>query len=93
MRTAMPYLERDLPIEERPKLEEMSLLLIFDHMTRAAAILLCILTELQAYFKFDGARINERLLEVWNVLMTAPEVKDLFDSRYAHLMQDRGINP
>ena len=40
MRTAMPYLERDLPIEERPKLEEMSLLLIFDHMTRAAAILL-----------------------------------------------------
>src|SRR5579864_3901064 len=53
MHTAMPYLERDLPIEERPKLEERSLLLIFDHMARAAAILLCILTELQGYFRFD----------------------------------------
>lgn len=93
MRMALPYLEHDLPIDERPKLEEMSLLLIFDHMARAAAILLCILTELQAYFRFDGARINQRLLEVWNVVKAAPDVKDLLDSRYAKLMQDRGITP
>jgi hypothetical protein len=92
LRTAMPYLERDLPIEERPKLEELSLLLIFGHIGRAAAILLCILTELQAYFRFDGARINERLHEVWNVLTPAPEIRDLFDSRYAQLMKDKGIN-
>jgi hypothetical protein len=93
LRTSMPYLERDLPIDERPRLEEKSLLLIFDHIARAAAILLCILTELQAYFRFDGARINERLLEVWSVLKAAPEVKDLLDSRYTQLMQKRGISP
>ncbi|MGC2450323.1 MAG: hypothetical protein WA477_21920 [Candidatus Sulfotelmatobacter sp.] len=93
MRIALPYLEHDLPIDERPKLEERSLLLIFDHMARAAAILLCILTELQACFRFDGARINQRLLEVWDVLQAAPEVKDLLDSRYEKLMQDRGIVP
>ena len=91
--TAMPYLERDLPIEERPKLDEVSLRHIFVHMARSAAILLCILTELQAYFRFDGARINARLDEMWNVLAAAPEIKDLFDSRYARLMQDKGIRP
>ena len=62
-------------------------------LTRASAILLCILTELQAFFRFDGARINERLHEVWNALMPAPEVKDLYDSRYAELMKRSGIEP
>lgn len=93
MQTAMPYLEHDLPIEERSKLEEMSLRRIFDHMAQAAAILLCILTELQAYFRFDGARINERLHCVWDVLVPAPEVRDLYDARYAELMKNTGINP
>ncbi len=91
LRTAMFYLERDMPHEERPKIEEVSLGLIFSHMTRAYAILLCILTELQAFFRFDGARINARLHEIWNALLPAPEVKDLYDSRYAELMASRGI--
>jgi hypothetical protein len=39
MLTAMPYLEHDLPHEDRPKLEEASLRRIFDHMARASAIL------------------------------------------------------
>jgi hypothetical protein len=91
MQTAMSYLEHDLPPEERPRLEQKSLQALFFHMARAAAILLCVLTELQAHFRFDGARINERLHEIWNVLVAAPEVKDLFDSRYSRLMQDQGI--
>jgi hypothetical protein len=93
MQIAMSYLEHDVPPEERPGLEEKSLRAIFGHMARASAILLCILTELQAYFKFEGARINERVHNVWSALTPAPEVKDLFDSRYAQLMQRRGINP
>lgn len=88
MHTAMAYLEHDLPPDERPKLDDVFLRAIFSHMARASAILLCILTELQAYFRFDGARINERLLEIWDVLVSAPEVKDLFDLRCAKLMQD-----
>jgi len=91
MRTAMPFLEHDLPHEERPRLEEASLLNIFHHMARASAVLLCIVTELQAFFGFDGARINERLCAVWDALLPAPEVKDLYDSRYAQLMRERGI--
>jgi hypothetical protein len=91
LRTALFYLERDMPHEDRPKIEEASMNLIFSHMTRACAILLCILTELQAFFRFEGARINERLREIWDALLSAPEVKDLYDSRYEHLMKDKGI--
>jgi hypothetical protein len=93
MQIAMSYLEHDLPPEERAGLEEKSLRAIFGHMARSSAILLCILTELQAHFKFDCARINERIHAVWDALRPAPEVKDLFDSRYGQLMQDRGIGP
>jgi hypothetical protein len=91
LNTAMAYLEHDLPHEARPKVDENSLMTIFSHMGRAAAILLCILTELQSYFRFDGARINDRLHEIWDALLPVSEVKDLFDSRYAKLMQDKGI--
>lgn len=66
---------------------------IAQHVSRAAAILLCTLTELQAHFKFDGARINERLHQVWNALLRVPEIKELYDERYAQLMRDKGINP
>ena len=59
--------------------------LLFMHITRAAAMLLCIVTEIQAYFRFDGARINERIHEVWQALKPAFEVKDLYDQRYGQL--------
>jgi hypothetical protein len=52
-------------------------------------------TELQAYLRFDdsGARINERIHEVWNALMPTFTVKQLYDSRYRQLMEEKGINP
>jgi hypothetical protein len=61
------------------------------HVSRAAAIQLCTLTELQAHFRFDGARINERLHQVWDALLPVPEIKELYDQRYAQLMLDKGI--
>jgi hypothetical protein len=30
---------------------------------------------------------------VWVALSVAPEIKDLFDQRYADLMKEKGINP
>jgi alanine dehydrogenase len=63
------------------------------HIGRAAGILLCIVTELQAYFHFDdnGARVNERIHEMWNALMPVFEVKELYDEHYQQLMASRGI--
>jgi hypothetical protein len=54
-------------------------------------MLLCIVTEVQAYFRFDGARINERIHEVWQALKPAFEVKELYDQRYGQLMKSTRI--
>ena len=51
------------------------------------------ITEVQAYFCFDGAHINQRLHTVWNALIRVPEIKELYDERYAKLMKDKGIDP
>jgi hypothetical protein len=65
------------------------------HFSQLAGILISVVTELQAYFRFDdaGARINERIHEVWNALLPRFTVKELYDGRYAKLMEDRGIKP
>jgi hypothetical protein len=83
----------DLPHEDRPKVDEIFQVALSIHLPRVSAILLIILTEVQTHFKFDGARINQRLHEVWVALSVAPEIKDLFDQRYADLMKEKGINP
>jgi hypothetical protein len=82
----------DLPHEHRPMLEASGERMIFWHIARVSAILLCTLTEVQAYFKFEGARINQRLHEIWKALVPVSEIKELYDERYDKLMQDKGIN-
>lgn len=84
---------KDLPHEDRPKVDIASDWMISLHISRVAAILLCMLTELQSYCRFDGARINQRLHEVWNALLLVPEIKELYDERYAELMKEKGIHP
>jgi hypothetical protein len=90
--TALIYTSKDIPHEYRSLVDDTLETTISIHIPRLSAVLLCMLTEVQAYFRFDGARINQRLHEVWNALLVAPEVKELYDERYAQLMQDRGIN-
>jgi len=65
------------------------------HIMRAAAVLLCIVTELQAHFLFDddGAQIHPRIHAIWNALLPVFEVKELYSERYEQLMKDRRINP
>jgi len=91
--TAAFFTTSDIPYEEQTQFEDVSEKMISMHIIRVAAILLCTLTEIQAHFRFDGARINERLHEVWNALIPALEVKELYDLRYSKLMRDRGIDP
>ena len=84
---------KDLRHEDRPALEDWGERMIAYHIARVAAILLCTLTEVQAHFQFSGARINQRLHDVWSALAPVPEIKELYDERYAKLMLDKGINP
>ena len=55
--------------------------------------MLCIVTELQAYFHFEGANINERSHKMWNALMPTFVVKELHSERYEQLMKDKRIDP
>ncbi len=92
---ALFYMEDSVPVDERHKISDSQPLVMSTHLSRAAAVLLCIVTELQSHFRFDddGARINERINEMWSALVPIPEIKELYDERYKQLMKDRGINP
>jgi hypothetical protein len=93
MPVAMYYIPDSMPFEERPKLDEVHPVILSLHLGRAAAVLLCIATELQAYFHFDGARIGERIHRMWAALLPAFDAKELYNERYLQLMKDRHINP
>lgn len=83
---------KDLPHKHRPSVDSATDGMISLHIARVAAILLCMLTEVQVSCGFDGTRINHRLHELWNILIVVPEIKELYDERYSQLMKERGIH-
>jgi len=85
------YMNDFLPLEKRDKLDDTYHLFLSTHIGRSATVLLCMLTEIQAYCRFDGARINERICSVWASLLPFPTTKELYDGRYSKLMKERGI--
>ncbi len=91
MLTGVFFIPDKFPHEQRPKIDEAHLGMVFLHLSRVAAILLCIITEIQAHFKFDGANINERIHEMWNVLIPVAEIQELYRDRYERLMHERNI--
>jgi hypothetical protein len=92
--TALFYLPDKIPHENREHFHTVIVdRMIGTHIFRTAAVLLCTLTEVQAHFQFEGANINNRLHEVWDALIPVPEIRELYDTRYAQLMKDKGITP
>jgi len=84
---AMYLVTKELPHDDRPRVDQASERIISRDISRVAGILLCTLTEVQAHCRFDGARIDERLREIWNALLPIPEIKELYDERYAKLLR------
>ena len=66
------------PHEQRPDDDSHLLIAGVPHLAQSAGILLSIVTELQAYFRFEGADINERIHKMWNALMPTFVVKELY---------------
>jgi hypothetical protein len=85
------YMSDFMPHDSRPKVDESYELFVSTHIGRAATVLLCIITELQAYCRFDGANINERIRKIWDALTPLFEAKELYDGRYSQLMLERRI--
>jgi hypothetical protein len=80
-----------LPHADRPKFDARFLKFLTRHIGRAATVLLCISTELQEYFRFEGHGINERIGKIWAALMPLLEAKELYEEHYAALMREKGI--
>lgn len=83
-----PFIARDyLPHEMRTsKLDNYRLRLFFMHFARAAALLLCLLTEIQHHFRFQGSNVDRRIREIWTAMLPIYEVKELYDFRYGLLI-------
>jgi hypothetical protein len=86
------YLTDLLPHEVRPKITDSYDIFLSTHIGRAALILLCIITEIQAHARFQGHKIDERIVNIWEALMSLYDAKELYDGHYAMLMADRGIS-
>jgi len=80
------------PHEQRPEFDKMYKAFVTLHIGRAATILLSLVTELQLFFKFDGADINNRIQKMWAALAGLFEANELYSKRYAELMKKRGIS-
>jgi hypothetical protein len=80
-----------LPHDIRPKVNAQYVDFLTRHTGRAATVLLCISTEIQGYFSFDGANINNRIREMWGALTNLFEAKELYDEHYSAIMKAKGI--
>ena len=80
-----------LPHEDRPNVEAMYDLFLIKHVGQVVTVLLGLVTEIQRYFRFDGADINNRIEDMWIALMGLFEAKELYEERYSALMKENGI--
>lgn len=86
------YLLQDrAPHEKREDIQNRAELDMSNHMGRAAGLLLSLLTEIQAKFKFEGHNINKRLHKAWRDVQPFFEIKELYDNRYKLLMEQSNI--
>jgi len=86
------YYTRDfLPHAQRPKIDASYDMYLSGHIGRAATVLLCMITELQAYCRFEGANINERICKLWKALIPLFEANELYEERYLQLMKAQRI--
>ncbi len=74
----------DLSKDERAEQEKDALpRLMTSHISRTSFLLLCLISELQNYFKFSG-NIELRILSLWHTFIPYfPEAKDIFERRYS----------
>jgi hypothetical protein len=90
-----PFIATDrFPHEKRDDvLDDMVLRQLTMHYGRAAGILLCLLTEIQHFYKFNGSDIDKRLSEIWTAMLPLYEVRELFDYRYWALLREPVTEP
>ena len=80
-----------VPSEKRDQLNEAVDLNVAMHYGRAAGVLLCALSEIQHFFKFDSADIDQRLRDLWEAMVPVYELREFYDYRYNSLLRVRKV--
>lgn len=85
-----PFIATDsLPHDKRDIVkDDIVLRSLTMHYGRTAGILLCLLTEIQHFFRFDGADIDKRLAQIWSAMIPLYEVRELYDFRYNVMLKE-----
>jgi len=93
---AMPvgayYVDDFLPEEHEEKLGNAYEMLLATHLGRSGTVLLCLLTEIQVYCRFEGHNVNERICKLWAALLPLFEANELYQGRYRKRMEESGIS-
>ncbi len=79
------------PHDVRPAILERAERALTQHLGRSAAVLLAVLTEIQAVYHFEGHNINSRLHAMWKGLCQFPDGLDLFQQHYEGLLARKHI--
>lgn len=81
--------------ERRHEIDESYPLMMTYYILDASVLLLSIVTEVQAVYKFRDtrARVDERLVEGWQALLPSMEGREIYDHHYLPLMKQTGIHP
>ncbi len=61
------------------------------HIGRAAAVLVALITEIQAAYRFTGHNVNSRIHEAWRGMVNFPDGEDIYNFHYKALMEAKKI--
>jgi len=81
------FIRDGLDQSQRKSLEDIFPRMMSMHVARAAMLMLCIITEVQAKFSFDGAGINKRIEDAWKALLPMYEVEEFYSARYRSIIE------
>ena len=88
-----PFIASGIPHEMRGEVEDAAERDIAMHFGRTAGLLLCLLTEIQHFYKFDGAEIDKRLGQLWAAMIPMVEIRELYDYRFKGLLREPCAEP
>ena len=88
------YVRDRILVEDRPAMLARGRTAMSLHLVRACFLLLCIVAELQLRLQFDGARVNERIREIWSAFSDPANQSHrigikIFEDRYILLLRSK----
>ena len=81
----------EAPHQYRPAILERAERSITQHLGRAAAVLLAVVTEIQVVYGFAGHNVNARLHAMWRSMVSFPDGEDIYNFHYKALMETNKI--